>query len=251
MKNAKVLVNNLQSKLGDDFTVTQNGQGELRVFDHIMECYLSSDEINLLLQEVDGHFMVRDVETGFTCTYFTFSKVGQGKGQRAKWFYSTYENYPEGVYYMTAKTVQAQLRYLENMNYYLGLNKIFEIFEVFPDSLIFSKNHRWEELIVTKYNKPTSKFLIQDESTGNYVSSDSVFITKDEILYSTHTGRANGLEYSHSFEMAAQIANSVKDTLDKYGIYKNFKIIEVIKEKLPKGEMVIEHFSKMIVGVIS
>ncbi len=87
MKNAKVLVNKLQSKLGDDFTVTQNGQGELRVFDHIMECYLSSDEINLLLQEVDGHFMVRDAETKFTCTDFTFFKAGQGKGNHAKWYY--------------------------------------------------------------------------------------------------------------------------------------------------------------------
>ena len=196
-------------------------------------------------------YMVRDAETKFTATYFTFSKVGQGKGQRAKWFYSTYQDYPEGVYMRTAETVQAQLKYLESMNSYLGQNKQFEIFEVFPDNLVFSKNHSWEELTVIKYNKPTSRYVIQDEETGNYVSSDSVFITKDEILYSTHTGRADGLEYSNSFEVASEIANNVKTTLDKYHIHKDFKIIEVVKEYLLKGEMVIEHIPKRSVVMMA
>ncbi len=100
-------------------------------------------------------YMVRDAETKFTCTNFTFNKEGQGKGQRAKWYYSTYQDYPEGVYCKTAKTVVEQLKYLESINRYLGQNKQFEIFEFDPDNIVFSTKHGWEELSVTKYNRPS------------------------------------------------------------------------------------------------
>lgn len=83
-------------------------------------------------------------------------------------------------------------------------------------------------------------FLIVDEDTGNYVSSDSIFLTADSMIYSTHTGRASGLEYSRSRYTADRIIANLTKTLKKYRIHKDFKVIEIDKENLLMGNMVVE-----------
>lgn len=81
-------------------------------------------------------------------------------------------------------------------------------------------------------------YVIQDEETGNFVSSDSIFVTKHEVIYSTHSGRADGLEYHNSFVNAEKVLHKIKNKLEKYNVHKNFRIVEVIKENMHKGRFV-------------
>jgi hypothetical protein len=85
------------------------------------------------------------------------------------------------------------------------------------------------------------KYVIQDQDTGNYVTSDSVFETDKGVLYSTFTGRSNGIEYSDNKELANNISTNITNQLAKYEIHKNYIIKDVTKSTLPKGEMLIEH----------
>lgn len=229
MKNVNVqnvsMVEELQEQLTEDFTVTQDSQGNIQIYSNIEEYQLSQDEIQLLLQNL-----------GYEIKWYLQDDEGKyvhadscKRINKNEYIYVSYDKLERS--YTTQAAAEIALLKLERACYFCKINHHFTI-----KSII---------------SKPKSYFVIVDKETGNYVSSDSVFITKDEILFSTHTGRADELEYSNSYEVAAEIANRVKTTLEKYHIHKSFKIIEVVKENLPKGEMVIEHFSKMIVGVIS
>lgn len=87
------------------------------------------------------------------------------------------------------------------------------------------------------------EYIVQDEETGNYASSDSVFKDGKKVLYSTHTGGDMGLEYSNSYEISNKIAIKLKNRLQSLGIHKTYKIIAVIKENLVQGELVITTYN--------
>lgn len=81
------------------------------------------------------------------------------------------------------------------------------------------------------------KYVVRDEETGNYVSSDSVMVYCKELWYSTHTGRADGLEYHNTYDGAEKILHKINTLLEKHNIHKTLKVIEVIKEKMNWGEL--------------
>lgn len=89
-------------------------------------------------------------------------------------------------------------------------------------------------------------FLIQDKDTGNFISSDSVFITEDEIIYCTHSGEAEGIEYNSTQQTAEKTLHNINLKLLKHNIKKDFQILEMRKSSILRGDFIKEYYPKII-----
>jgi|GEM_PF-4211104 len=86
-------------------------------------------------------------------------------------------------------------------------------------------------------------YVIQD-NLGNFVSSDSIFDLGNEVVYVTHTGKADNLEYYITKEVAETKRTRLLELLQKYKINRSLVIKKINKELLKKGQIIKEYFKK-------
>ncbi len=89
-------------------------------------------------------------------------------------------------------------------------------------------------------------FIIKDQA-GNYVSESSfMYISKNEVVWSTKTGMTNIFSYYGFKKRAEDVVEKLNTLLAKYGIHKDLTVQEISEkeiDKIPAGKYINTYYN--------
>lgn len=219
MRNTKLsMVKELQAKLTEDFTVTQDSNGNISIYSNIEEYFLNEEEVQQLLRNLG--YSIRWFIVDENCQHVHADSI-----KRISKYEYTYSCYPKMERsYNNQESAELALLKLESDNYRAKMSHHFKV----------------KSMLVSE---PIS-FVIKDNN-GRFCDNQSIFILADDDKqlkwwYKSFSTEINSIFRYPTFEYAESVLNNLNRLKEVAGFNDiEFHIEEFTRESTIAADMTV------------